>query len=171
MQGLRHKCLAKKRSLCMCNGIPLCSTSACVDKDHTPQVWPRELGQRPFDLGGFCIKITSLHQPKGAESANWEAALLGAGMDTLDLCVASSRCLWQRHKLQEKSVNDAPVDAGGIESPAATHILDVLFIYLFIFLHVQASMRSMPVRGFLAIAAVDQTGNCRLIVECDTWSA
>lgn len=80
-------------SLCMCNGIPLCSTPAFVDKDHTLQVRPQELGQRPFDLGGFCIKITSLREPKGAESANWEAALLGAGMDTLDLCVASSRCL------------------------------------------------------------------------------
>lgn len=117
----------------MCNGIPLCNTSAFVDKDHAPQVRPRELGQRPFDLGGFCIKITSLHQPKGAELANWEAALLGAGMDTLDLCVASSRCLWQRHKLQEKSVNDAPVDNGGIESPAATYILDVLIFFFYIY--------------------------------------
>lgn len=77
-----------KKGFCAC-----VMGSRCVDKDHTPQVRPRELGQRPFDLGGFCIKITRLHQPKGAESAIWEAALLGAGMDTLDLCVVSSRCL------------------------------------------------------------------------------
>lgn len=91
-------------SVCMCNRIPLCSTWAFVDKDHTPQVRPRELGQRPFDLGWFCIKITSLHKPKGAESANWKETLLGARMDTLDLCMASSWCLWQRRKLQEKSL-------------------------------------------------------------------
>lgn len=66
-------------------------------------------------------------------------------------------------------MNDVPVDEGGIGSPAATHILDVPFFCFF--LHVQASMRSMLVRGFLAIAAVDQTGNRWLIVECDTWSA
>lgn len=50
--GVEGKCMSK-RSLCICNGIQLCSASAFVDKDHTPQVRLRGLGQRPFDLGGF----------------------------------------------------------------------------------------------------------------------
>lgn len=42
-----------KRSLCIRNWIVLCTGSAFVDKDHTPQVRLRGLGQRPFDLDGF----------------------------------------------------------------------------------------------------------------------
>lgn len=50
--GVEGKCMSK-RSLCICNGIPLCSATAFVDKDHTSQVRLWGLGQRPFDLGGF----------------------------------------------------------------------------------------------------------------------